>query len=59
MSPAALLWVLSFLLGGYFFGNVPVIKRNFHYVIVAIIIISVLPAVFEFLRSHRHRGTSV
>jgi membrane-associated protein len=48
-------WVLSFLLGGYYFGNVPVIKRNFHYVIVAIIIISVLPAVIEFLRSRRRR----
>jgi membrane-associated protein len=46
-------WVLAFLLGGYYFGNVPVIKRNFHFVIVAIIIISVLPAVFEFLRSRR------
>lgn len=46
-------WVLSFLLGGYFFGNVPVVKRNFHYVIVAIIVISVLPAVIEFLRSRR------
>jgi membrane-associated protein len=46
-------WVLSFLLGGYFFGNVPVVKRNFHYVIVAIIVISVLPAAIEFLRSRR------
>jgi len=46
-------WVLSFLLGGYFFGNVPVIKRNFHYVIVAIIVISVLPAVIEFMRNRR------
>ena len=48
-------WVLSFLLGGYYFGNVPVIKRNFHYVIVVIIVISVLPAVIEFVRS-RHRS---
>lgn len=48
-------WVLSFLLGGYYFGNVPVIKRNFHYVIVAIIVISVLPAVIEFFRNRRRR----
>jgi membrane-associated protein len=46
-------WVLSFMLGGYYFGNVPVIKRNFHYVIVAIMVISVLPAVIEYLRNRR------
>jgi membrane-associated protein len=46
-------WTLSFLLGGYFFGNVPVVKQNFHYVIVAIIVISCLPPVVEFLRARR------
>lgn len=49
----ALAWVLSFTYGGYFFGNVPAIKRNFHIVIVAIIILSVLPMVFEFIRQRR------
>ncbi|HZR83744.1 MAG TPA: DedA family protein [Candidatus Binatia bacterium] len=44
-------WVVLFVLGGYLFGNIPVIKRNFHFVIVAIIVLSVLPAVFEFLRA--------
>src|SRR5207249_5643873 len=48
-----LLWVLSFLLGGYYFGNIPVVKRNFHFVIVAIIVISCLPPVAEYLRSRR------
>ena len=43
-------WVTAFTLGGYWFGNQPFVKRNFHYVIVAIIIISVLPGVIEFLR---------
>jgi len=46
-------WVLSFLLAGYFFGEVPVVKRNFHIVIVAIIVISVMPAVIEYLRNRR------
>ncbi|MBI4518430.1 MAG: DedA family protein [Deltaproteobacteria bacterium] len=46
-------WVLAFVLGGYYFGNVPAIKRNFHYVIVAIVILSVLPPVIEYLRSRR------
>ena len=50
-----LAWVLSFLLAGFFFGNVPVVKRNFHYVILAIIIISVLPPVIEFLRARREQ----
>jgi membrane-associated protein len=48
-------WVFSFILGGYFFGNVPVVKRNFHFVIVAIVVLSVMPPVFEYLRSRRER----
>lgn len=48
-------WVLSFVLGGYFFGNVPVIKRNFHFVIVAIVVLSLMPPVIEYLRSRRVR----
>jgi membrane-associated protein len=43
-------WVTLFVFGGYLFGNVPVIKRNFTIVIFAIIIISVLPAVYEVIR---------
>jgi membrane-associated protein len=44
-------WVLAFVIAGYKFGNVPVVKSNFSLVIVAIIIISVMPAVWEFVRS--------
>lgn len=44
-------WVLIFTLGGYFFGNIPAVQENFTYVILAIIFISVLPAIIEFLRS--------
>jgi len=46
-------WVLSLLLAGYFFGQIPTIQRNFHVVIVAIIVISLLPIVFEFVRARR------
>jgi membrane-associated protein len=46
-------WVLLFLLAGYFFGNLPSVKRNFHYVILAIILISVVPVVWETLRARR------
>jgi membrane-associated protein len=51
-----LLWVSAFLFAGYFFGNQPVIKQNFHYVIVAIIVISVLPIAIEVLRARRQKG---
>jgi membrane-associated protein len=53
-----IVWVASFTLAGYFFGNVPVVKRNFHFVIVAIIIISVMPPVFEFLRARREAAAA-
>jgi membrane-associated protein len=43
-------WVAIFIVGGYYFGNLPVVKRNFTLVIFAIIIISVLPIVFEYIR---------
>lgn len=46
-------WVTAFTLAGFYFGNVPVVKRNFHFVIVAIIVISVIPPVLEFLRARR------
>jgi membrane-associated protein len=44
-------WVLACVLGGYYFGNLPAVKRNFHYVIVAIVIISALPVAVETARS--------
>jgi membrane-associated protein len=47
-----LLWVASFVLGGYWFGNIPVVKRNFTLVILVIIVISLLPMAVEYLR-HR------
>ena len=48
-----ILWVAVFIFGGYYFGNLPVVRQNFTLVIVAIIIISVLPGVFEYVRQRR------
>ncbi|HEY4492880.1 MAG TPA: DedA family protein [Acidobacteriota bacterium] len=48
-----IVWIFSFTLGGYYFGNIPVVKKNFTLVILAIIFISVLPGIIEFLRHHR------
>ena len=50
-----LLWIALFVFGGYFFGNIPIIKKNFGLVIIAIIIISMLPAVIEILRERRRQ----
>ncbi|MCX7748059.1 MAG: DedA family protein [Clostridia bacterium] len=46
-------WISIFLFAGYGFGNVPAVKKNFTLVIFGIIFVSVLPAVFEFLRSRK------
>jgi membrane-associated protein len=45
-----ILWVCMFTLAGYFFGNIPFVKDNFTFVVLAIIAISVLPAFYEFAR---------
>ena len=43
-------WICLFLLAGYYFGGIPAVKRNFTLVIIAIIIISVMPGVIEYVR---------
>ncbi len=49
----AITWVVSFTVAGYFFGNIPAVKRNFQYVILAIIVLSVLPAAIELWRERK------
>lgn len=44
-------WVVGFLLAGYFFGNIPAVKRNFEFVILGIIVVSLLPVIIEWYRS--------
>ena len=46
-----IVWVAAFVYGGFFFGNLPFVKENFSFIILAIIAISVLPLVIEGLRS--------
>lgn len=48
-----LTWVNSLSVAGYIFGNLPVIKRNFHIVILAIIILSVLPIMIEYGKARK------
>ena len=54
----ALLWILSLVLGGYLFGNIPVVRRNFSLVIFAIIILSILPGIIEVWRQRGRAGTA-
>jgi len=49
-----IVWIASFVFGGYYFGNIPIVKKNFTLVILAIIILSVMPGIIEFIR-HRYR----
>jgi membrane-associated protein len=53
-----LLWVWSFGLLGYFFGNQPIVKENFGLAIIAVIVISLLPVVFEAWRARSARSRS-
>jgi membrane-associated protein len=48
-------WVLLFVWGGYWFGTIPIVERNFTLVVLAIIVLSVMPMVFEWLRHRRER----
>jgi membrane-associated protein len=45
----AVLWVTTFILAGHFFGNFPIVKRNFHIVIFGVIGVSLLPIVIPFI----------
>ncbi len=51
-----ILWVLLFVYAGFFFGNLPMVKRNFSLIIIAIIIISVIPIFIEFIRHWKEKS---
>jgi membrane-associated protein len=51
-------WVVGFCSAGYVFGNLPLVKKQFHYVILAIIVVSILPAVIEVIRSRSSSRSS-
>ena len=48
-----LTWVTLFLWGGYLFGNIPFVKENFHYVVIVIVLISVVPIVWTALKKKK------
>jgi len=53
----ALMWVVLFIAGGYFFGNIPIVKENFTFVIFAIIFISLLPGIVAVINGKRTKTT--
>jgi len=55
----AVLWISLCLFAGYFFGRIEWVQKNFEVVLLAIIFISILPAVFEAWRVWRHGEPSV
>jgi membrane-associated protein len=46
-------WITLFTLGGFFFGTIPAVEKHFELVMLAIIFVSLLPAVIEFIRTRR------
>ncbi len=49
------LWITIFLFLGYFFGNIPFIKKNFEYAVLFIILVSVIPMVIEYIKAKREK----
>lgn len=50
-----ILWVGLLVFGGYFFGNIPIVRQNFSLAIIVIIILSILPMIFEFWKHYRKK----
>ena len=50
----AVLWVMLFTLAGFFFGNIRFVQENFHYVVFAIILLSLVPIAYEYVQYKRH-----
>jgi len=48
-------WVLVGLLSGFFFGNLPFVRKNFSLVVLAIVFISLIPAVLEYIKHKKNR----
>jgi membrane-associated protein len=47
------LWITSLVYAGYLFGNIPWVKDNLTLIVIAIVVVSLIPAVSTFVREHR------
>lgn len=55
----ALLWVGIFLYAGYYFGNIPSVRKNFTMVILAILVVSVMPIIYEVWKARREAKAAI
>jgi membrane-associated protein len=51
-------WITSLTVSGYLFGNIPLVKNNLTLIIVGIIVISLLPAISEFIRHRKNKQSA-
>ncbi|MDD5108571.1 MAG: DedA family protein [Candidatus Omnitrophica bacterium] len=51
-----ILWVAIFVFGGFYFGNIPIVKENFSVVTLLIISISIIPVIVEFIKARRKKN---
>jgi membrane-associated protein len=51
-------WITSLTVAGYLFGNIPVVKNNLTLIIVGIIVVSLLPAISEFIRHRKSKQSA-
>ncbi len=54
-----ILWITSIVYSGYLFGNIPWVKKNFHWVVIGIVVVSMLPMVFHYIRGKLHARKAV
>jgi membrane-associated protein len=54
-----IVWVGIFLCAGYFFGNIPFVQNNFELVIVAILVLSVVPMIYEWFKARQENKKAV
>jgi membrane-associated protein len=53
-----ILWAAGLTTLGYFLGGVPFVQNNLEIIVIGIVVLSILPAVFEWLRARRERGAA-
>lgn len=54
-----LLWISSFTLGGYFFGNIPMVRNNLFLFVLGIVLISVIPSLYQALKIRQTKRREV
>ena len=53
-----ILWTALFVFGGFYFGNLPIVKKNFSLVIIVIIILSLIPIIWEYWKHKKAKNTN-